>query len=279
MLHGLNDKELYELGIAAYQRIKNKSCGLCQYSVGFENGEIYYPNYSACHAWFYNTWHHGRKAPMLVMSNRYQRGEVTEQSFLFYDYLFNRSVFSDCFLTKYPEEIKTRGINLRLDRPSNLAIAGAICTRVPWEKPTVLSTFLGLCEEGVEEDKAFCLAHAFRLHCGNLTKLNYIGHIGLYSLSLSKSGVRNYLKRTLPSHLRGNVTTYTESLTYSNIITMWNDKNIGSNPKGVLTFKENSAASELERQDPFLIIPRLVRRKKAMSVKEKVDKIFEGALE
>lgn len=281
----MTDRELYNLGCAAHEEIDD-FLPVVTFALGWEDGRVDFPHWHACHGIMMNLCHSmPNYISPIVMAHKYDPTYCnwTEKVEFYYDYLFNDSPFSSVFLSKTADEclIKEDGIIVRLDRPANLAIAGAIGTRHPWEHKKVVDSFYNLVNAGLDKHKAFLTAFLVKYNEGNdWTPWTTEGHTCTYVRTMTKDGVRNFLNQELPSTRQYNCGTYKELNSYKGIPFMWNTKD--GCPRGDSALRDKFGVQGGMRpamKDPFGVLPNIAKKGKEKDVATKINEIFEAVLE
>lgn len=172
----------------------------------------------------------------VVISNRMQVNRKSggnswcgkEHMERYYSFLFNESVFADCYVTKDVERCFEDGITVRTDRPANLVVAACIATRQVWEYPSVSRSVSNLIKFGVDPRKAHLAGHLISVKDnGSYVEDTRCGHISIYISQMNHVGVGNFLKAELKGNHRANKDTYQNLLTYGGIPYMWGDDRYG----------------------------------------------------
>jgi len=193
------------------------------------------------------------KGPV-VIANRMQTDKNSQKSCgwehieRYYSFLFNDSVFSDCYVTKDVERCFDKGITVRTDLPANLVVAACIATRQVWEYPEIGRSVSNLIKWGVEPRKAHLVGHHLIVRDnGTYTPHRRGGHVAIYGDRMGPKNIENFLEGRLPKgeDYPYNSLTYQTSRTYQGIPCMWGYK-VGSN----LRFREDVRRDE-RRSDPF----------------------------
>jgi len=140
----------------------------------------------------------------------------------YYSFLFNESVFKDCYVTKDPEVVFDDGITVRTDKPANLVVAACIATRQAWEYKDVALTLNRLVSMGVTPRKAHLTAHLMVVD-KDLSYSLYSrgGHVAVYSNLMGEEAVKNFLNGEVCKEVGYNCRTYQDARTYSGIPNMW----------------------------------------------------------
>lgn len=280
----ISDSDLLALGRTIHKRLKGGRNRIAVYGVGWEDGETEELGNRACHMALkkrnYGTIIQvkldGKGRGPVVISNKVQYDCDTEwigrrELHKYYSFLFNESVFADCYVTKDPSTCIKEGVTVRTDLPANLVVAACIATRQAWEYPDIGLSVNRLIEFGVEPRRAHLAAHSIKvLKNGEFRESYRGGHVAVYSDSISGRGVSNFLTRILCTKVALNLVTYREARDYDRIPKMWGDN--GNNLRIDCPARPSSDTS-----DPFNYIKHVGTSRK-IDVVEAVNLAFERAM-
>lgn len=232
------DADLLELGKKIHDLFPKDYNDCSVYGVGWENGEVKDLEHHYCHMALMRGHRPyrmgldvtGCEGPV-VISNQVQYVYNDEGPWVgrrgmekYYSFLFNESVFADCYVTKDPSTCIKDGITVRTDRPANLVVAACIATRQAWEFPEIGRTVNTLIEFGVEPRKAHLAAHIIEVkEDGEFFSNDRGGHIAVYASHMGDEAVKSFLSGTLHPSVEYNNSTYQKVRSYGRIPCMWGD--------------------------------------------------------
>ena len=196
----------------------------------------------------------------------------------YYDFLFNRSVFADCYVTKTTEGLREGGVVVvRCDRgAANLMQAANIAIRRGWEYTTMSASLVNMLRMGIEPNLAHLVSYILAVDKkGNVKNKIYGDHQSIHSQYLDKSGVKNFREGKLPPSSKYNIKTYQKCLNYRGLYGMWNDGGFRANEKGTtpLTF-QGDRCRDNNKRDPFNYIVELT-----IKPKRTIQSVIEEGLE
>jgi len=300
----MKDTDLLSFGPKALKSMGEASLERnCSMAFGLSNGSVKVSNYSACHGGLKAYYNHNiekDKHPVAIISRIQTRSKGYEQKerggllskipFLeYYDFLFNKSTFKDCFVTKDPERIKMEGVVVRCDDvPANMTAAACVSIRRGWEFPRVPMSLLKMLKLGVEPYKAEICSYLFSFNeQDNIVPDHFGDHQAIYSYKFKGDSVKNFKKGVVGSteivvnraigrgeyeEVYPNIVPYSKTKHYSGLGMMWNDRvRFGRS----FDFKSTvSVEDEQPSYDPFNIIRR-VTRQNGPNIRETIDNEFE----
>ncbi len=179
----------------------------------------------------------------------------------YYDFLFNQSVFRDCYVTKTTEGLRNGGVVVvRCDKgPANLMAAACVAIRRGWEYTFMSKSLVNMLRMGIEPNLAHLVSYQLTVdEDGSFEEVKYGDHQSIYSCYLDKSGVKNLREGRVPPSSKFNTKTYQELCYYRGLYGMWNNSGEkaygkGKNPLKFIGSKEEYNA----KRDPFGLIVRL----------------------
>lgn len=168
-----------------------------------EDGEIQVTGGYVCHAFL--NYHHAK-----IIVNSLQEGSgygdnpgrilAPEVEHWFVDYMLNRSIYSDAFITKDATQALAEGVVLiDGEKPGNLVGGAAVGLRRLWEHVYVARAAYDLVQQGVNEDLAFAIGHTIQApsnikdHTNVSWSANLNWHTSLNPGSLGWKGLANLL--------------------------------------------------------------------------------------
>ena len=178
----------------------------------------------------------------------------------YYDFLFNHSVFADCYVTKSTEGLHDGGVVVvRCDRRANLMAAACVAIRRGWEYTLMSKSLVNMLRMGIEPNLAHLVSYQLSVdEKGNFKGCHYGDHQSVYSCRLDKSGVKNFREGKLPPSNKYNIKTYRELLTYKGLYGMWNDSGEKAVVTGKNSFTLKSDSMKIDsKADPFNFIVKL----------------------
>lgn len=100
-----------------------------------------------------------------VMDGEYRRGRLAPPlQHRYYDWLLNRSPFSDVFISSDSKQVlDDEFLLLGCQHPRNVVVAACIAHRYLWEETKVVPVWASLVDAGMDEDGAFVLAHTISI--------------------------------------------------------------------------------------------------------------------
>ena len=188
---------------AVSSRWEGRLYGHCKYAMGFKDGTIVISENTTCHAWLRDiglgyqahTSHYYFDDCVVVFNLIYPAKQLNPAPY--YDYLLNRSPWSECYITKDVTTIAKGGVISRGGGDKWLTVSSCVALRFPSEFPDRLKTWLYLTQKlGVHEDKAMLLANRYDFDPKNERLPYYIrngNHDPVHTNQLTKQGVFNFL--------------------------------------------------------------------------------------
>lgn len=244
------DKQLHKWGAKAHKDIpKDTSGSLTAYSFVFGDGSSLYTKNYGCHS----SLRYGRQVEktygkkIVAISNKITRPTfVKGDGEKFYNYLFNRSPWSKCFVTKDVADALENGITVRTDHLDKLVVTACIATRSIWEHPACTLQWVKLVDTyGLSEDVATLLIGSHTLgSTGVLSPRPSSSHEFLYTNSVTDVGCKNFLNHTPPDGPN-----YVDSMTYSSLDYMWGKSFVPLR----INFEVRNTAPE-KKSDPFGVV-------------------------
>ena len=282
---GVPDSDLLALGKKVHKLFPDDRKDCSVYGVGWRDGEVKDLFHTACHMALMKRGSYDgtyRQVSLkkgegpLVISNQVQNKYDEEGLWLgrkemekYYSFLFNDSVFADCFVTKDPSTVIKDGITVRTNRPANLVVAACIATRQAWEFPDIGRSVNRLIEFGVEPHKAHLAAHAIKVESNGKFYESYRGgHIAIYADHMGVEAVRNFLSGVLSDHLEFNMQNYREARNYNGIPRMWGREE-------AKTFRVDQGNHRVKlNEDPFGFIKHVGVIKPPLDVVRAIEEAF-----
>ena len=179
----------------------------------------------------------------------------------YYDFLFNRSCFASCYVTKTTEGLREGGVVVvRCDTgPANLMAAACIAIRRGWEYTSMSKSLVNMLRMGIEPNLAHLVSYQLSVDKkGNFENKIYGDHQSIHSQHLDKSGVKNFREGSLPPSSKYNTKTYQEILTYRGLYGMWNDSGRKAREMDLYSLKFSSGTEvDGTNRDPFNLIVKL----------------------
>ena len=129
----------------------------------------------------------------------------------YYDFLFNRSCFASCYVTKTTEGLREGGVVVvRCDQgPANLMAAACMAIRRGWEYTSMSKSLVNMLRMGIEPNLAHLVSYQLSVDKeGNFENKLYGDHQSIHSQHLDKSGVKNFREGKLPPSSKYNIQTY-----------------------------------------------------------------------
>ena len=280
----IGDDALLEMGQEFLSKVKGDRnfSDNCIFGFSLDNGEVITTRGAYCHGYVmepgvcFDT----RARTPVAINTRIQKGSKgydlvfggTNGGLLpkdyfdeYYDFLFNRSVFADCYVTKTTKGLREGGVVVvRCDRIANLMQAANIAIRRGWEYTLMSKSLVNMLRMGIEPNLAHLVSYMLIVdEKGNFKKVSYGDHASIHSGYLDKSGVKNLREGRLPPSSRYNRKTYQECLNYLGLYGMWNDSGKRTNQTGnkSLTFQCYNHDTNSKR-DPFNFITELSIKQK-----------------
>jgi len=178
----------------------------------------------------------------------------------YYDFLLNRSVFADCYVTKSTEGLREGGVVVvRCDRPANLVGAACVAIRRGWEYTSMSKSLINMIRMGIEPNLAHLVSYQVTVNSkGGYKGQKYSGHQSVYSQYFDKSGVENFRAGRLPPSSVYSTRLYSDIKRYQGLYGMWNES-------GAKAYVDNGRALRFRSReevrsnvsDPFGLIARL----------------------
>ena len=251
-----SDEELIQLGDTVHDNLKKSRSEVARYGFGLEDGQIINSGITYCHMGLQNPDELDSSNPPVVITNAvmHERGGAVSKPELlrFMRYLFNDSMYAECFLTKDTARIYEKGYHIRTDKPANLVAGANIASRVPWEWPDVCRSFLMLVDVGVPSNMSFFLAHKYTTKGGGIQRRGQVFHVCINPEFMGVSDVLRFTKGEVIDRKEGKkwrTRSYKSTLGYREIDRMWGDYNEG----GRLRIERVRSGSNLT-QDPFNLL-------------------------
>jgi hypothetical protein len=113
----------------------------------------------------------------------------------FYDWLFNRSPYADCFMYKSAKNaLREKCAVLRTDQPGNILQGALICTRNTWEFAPHIRIWHRLVQEGVNENLAFILCYCVSEREGAIKATSASrDHVAISTRIMTMQGAKAFL--------------------------------------------------------------------------------------
>jgi hypothetical protein len=259
---------------AVSSRWEGRLYNRCQYAMGFKDGTIVVSENTICHAWLRDiglgyqahTDHYYFDDCVVVFNLIYPAKRLNPAPY--YDYLLNRSPWSECYITKDVTTIAEGGVISRGGGDKWLTVSSCVALRFPSEHPDRLKTWLYLTQKlGVHEDKAMLLANRYNFDPKNKRLPYYIyngNHDPVYTSQLTKQGVANFLDHRVGSDKQS-------------LSRMWCDSGLNppDHPRDVLRLKHvGTMPSDPYPYGPFRTPPPITPRTKD-ELKADIKEMFE----
>lgn len=125
------------------------------------------------------------------------------------DFILNRSIFKDVFLTKSVQAAWRYGVQIDVNKPTSQCVAGMIGLREGWEFPSLLKAFSFLTKNGINENVAFILSRMVYLENYNWQKGSWGGHQTINAINVEN--MRALLKEgmlIIDAPIKDNITNY-----------------------------------------------------------------------
>lgn len=125
------------------------------------------------------------------------------------DFIINRSIFKDVFLTKNVQAAWRYGVQVDVNKPTSQCVAGMIGLREGWEFPQLLKAFSFLTKNGINENVAFILSRMVSLENGNWQQSSWGGHQTISQINVEN--MRALLKEgmlIIDAPIKNNTTDY-----------------------------------------------------------------------
>jgi len=282
----ISDQDLLILGKKLHTCFTNARTRVSQYGVGWEDGDILDLEYPYCHMALMSGDYDGvggldnnGNGPVII-NNQVQYNHECDSPVLnkherekFYSFLFNDSVFAECYVTRDPSKCDNDGITVRTSLPANLVVAACIATRQAWEFPDIGRSTIRMIKMGLDPRKAHLAAHAIRVsEDGTYYKSHRGGHVALYHDDMDTGAVRNYLVGTLDKYINMNMVDYREARNYGGIPYMW-----GNGDEVGLIIRDVKVMPKVN-SDPFKYIKDAGEIEKRVDVVEEVELAYERIL-
>jgi len=198
-----------------------KPTNLTQIAIIYSDGKAVYPQNRYCHAGL-NV--RGYSPDYInipyVVSYIVNRGDkMSYEDVRYYEWLFNRSPWKACFITKTFNEAFESGIVMNPNSPNNLFGGAAIATRLPteWNRGKSFCFFL---DKGFNENISYILSHFYQSTVlGEVILRATSSHVAI-CLNMKKKGIINFITSS-PTFLNEN---YSTSKEYRNINETWNGR-------------------------------------------------------
>lgn len=171
--------------------------GVAKVGFVFDNGDIAFSTNTACHAGLRGNIQLFRENKCaFIASYVCTDKELPECSKAFYTWLFNSSVWKDCFFTKSPEEAFETGIILNTNQPNNLIASACMASRHPTEFPSHCRAWYIMVKEGMPEDVAYLISLCIKEYGGSLNYFQLYGHVP-FPASIRREGVQRFLNKKM----------------------------------------------------------------------------------
>lgn len=209
--------------------------GLVDNSYNFIPIEYYY-----CHAgaWYYE----GDKNDIIAIATHTDKFLCEEENALiYYDWLFNRSVFADVYIDAM-KGLEENIILTRTDVPHDFLLDALIAIRIPWENYfsshlyRTARAFAHYTKLGLDEDAAFVLSHHVYQRWPFKIRQMEAGHEPIKLNNYST--FCNFVKRT-PKKTGDNYNTLQYSHKRSNPNKLWDNSNLKNLDPVILMLQEN----------------------------------------
>lgn len=129
--------------------------------------------------------------------------EQSPHTVKFYDWLFNRSPFAQCFMYKSASAQFERVFTpLTTKVPSNLLQAALITSRNTWEYKQHIELWTNLVDRGVNENLAYFVAHFLSGNGDELTTSSITGEHTAVGCRATVKGARAYTRNLTPNELK-----------------------------------------------------------------------------
>lgn len=177
---------------------KQQDRGQCAYFAFVDEKAVAEVRSGACHA---DVLRGGSRHTKAIVSrirrNTARYAQVSEETAIsFYDWLFNRSPWSQCFMYKGAKNRWLEGTCVvTANAPANLVQGALIATRNTWEYPQVVDFWKRLVDERIEGNLAFLLAHLTYLR-GNRVETKSSGdhHQAIDGSAMHVDGAKAFLQ-------------------------------------------------------------------------------------
>lgn len=129
-------------------------------------------------------------------ASKYARDEKAIRKWV--NYILNRSVYKDVFLTKNVQAAWRYGVQVDVNKPISQCITGMIGLREGWEFPKLLKTFTFLTKKGIDENVSYILSRMVAFEKDMWVRGGWGGHQTISSMNIGN--MRALLKHGMLVH-------------------------------------------------------------------------------